>query len=259
MRAYTAPRPFTVVGAARRAIRACAEPDGVALEEGLHKRVLSEPALNASRPSWGAIVQILYTCARLNGTVVDKTHASNPFEFQLDTGAVVDGLQRGVASMAVGERALLTCEARWAHGSNGIGKVAGGEGLRYDIELLSCREGPTPESEVLDLETYRTALDGNLVASGSTPSYNWTETGEELRITVELRTGQGKRDIECDLRSRRIRIAVADGGPPIEGELKRRIRSDDSFWVLDEVDGVRTLEVTLAKQSLYARWEGIFK
>ena len=108
---------------------------------GVRKRVLRPGPDDSSTPVWGALVYVAYTGTLPNGTVFEEKTADAPFSFQLNTGAVVDGLERGVETMRVGERAQLTLAAEWAHGSLGVpGHIPQDSTLCYDIELLDWEE-----------------------------------------------------------------------------------------------------------------------
>eukprot|EP00965_Chrysotila_dentata_P015413 510053-Pleurochrysis_carterae.AAC.4 len=66
--------------------------------------------------------------------------------------------------MAVGERAIVRCEPKWAYGELGAGDVVPKRTtITYEIELLSWRDGPEVESDDLDLETYKSSLQGKQV------------------------------------------------------------------------------------------------
>ena len=156
------PRPLTTLGALIvrpqrvpaprtrcRSIAACAidvparGDDELLLSEdgGVRKQVLRPGPDDSTTPDWGALVHVAYTGTLPNGTVFEEKTAEKPFSFQLNTGAVVDGLERGVETMRVGERARLTCAAEWAHGALGVpGHIPPDSALCYDIELLDWEE-----------------------------------------------------------------------------------------------------------------------
>jgi FKBP-type peptidyl-prolyl cis-trans isomerase len=51
---------------------------------------------------------------------------------------VIGCWDKGFATMRVGEKAVLTCDADEAYGERGSGaKIPGGATLRFDVELLS--------------------------------------------------------------------------------------------------------------------------
>ena len=232
----------------------------------LTKSILREGEESGGTPQWAAMVSVHFTGRFPNGTVFDEKFANKPFEFQLNANAVVDGMERGVASMLPGERALLTCEPRWAYGGVGVGsRIPPNATLVYDVELLSWKEGPPVDNDELDMHTYRSSLEGKAAASGRTASYRWSEGGEEVTLWLPLREGEGARDVECEFGLRTVRVgfkggAAADEGAEareVVGDLKGRIRTDDSYWVIDDEQGVRELQVVLAKAGAFTRWDGV--
>ena len=178
------PRPLTTnrrCGAAR----GCAvevEEVLVTSDGGVRKRVLQAAPAGALPPAWGAMVRVSYTAAFDNGTIFERHGSDDSFEFQLNTGQVIDGLARGVASMRVGERAALTCSPEWGHGSLGLPPhIPGDETLRYSLELVSTSKGPPVENDDFDMHVYRNALEGKDSGQGATAGYRWSEGGEEVR------------------------------------------------------------------------------
>ena len=64
-----------------------------------------------------------------------------PFEFCLGSGQVIAGWERGVATMKVGERAVLTCAPVFAYGSSGAGSdIPPKASLNFEVELLGWKE-----------------------------------------------------------------------------------------------------------------------
>ena len=82
-----------------------AEPQDVVLTPcgGVRKRVLQAAPEGALAPEWGSLVEVHFTGRFPNGTVFDAKSAEVPFEFQLNAGVVVDGMQKGVESMRVAQ------------------------------------------------------------------------------------------------------------------------------------------------------------
>lgn len=61
-----------------------------------------------------------YTGRLLDGTVFDSSKKRNePFVFKIGAGQVIKGWDQGVATMKVGEHAILTCSPEFAYGARG--------------------------------------------------------------------------------------------------------------------------------------------
>lgn len=121
-----------------------AEPEEpLTSDGGVRKQVLAPAPEGAASPERGSLVSVRYTGGYANGTVLDGKHADEPLDFQLGGGTMADGLERGVGSMRVGERARVSCSQRWAAGVEGLERLFHeGESLVYDVELVASRPGP---------------------------------------------------------------------------------------------------------------------
>ncbi|KAL3927218.1 MAG: hypothetical protein SGPRY_002927 [Prymnesium sp.] len=237
-------------------------PIPVTSDGGVQKRVLQQAEEGATMPLTGALVRVIYTCAYLNGTILDTIHASEPREFQLGTGDVVEGLNRAVRTMRVGERASITCTPRWMQGIVNVDKrVPTNTSLLYDVELLSWKEGPPLDSddEDFDMHTYKTSLEGKAAASGRTDRYAWSESGGEVTLWLPLDDDALARDIRCDFSKRLLQVWISEETlPRLSGELKGRANAEDSYWVIDDYEGARHLQIVLAKAGAFTCWDGVF-
>lgn len=83
------------------------------------KAVLNEPTDSLSEtPQEKANVNILYKCRLSNfDTVVDENeNKESPFSFTVGEGNVIKGLDVGIRSMRVGERAVFKIPPKFAYG-----------------------------------------------------------------------------------------------------------------------------------------------
>lgn len=230
-------------------------PDG-----SLSKIILKEPTdKDGDTPAWGAMVSVHFTGRFPNGTVFDSGHAEKIFEFQLNTDAVVDGMERGVKSMRPGERAELTCEPQWAYAGAGVGsRIPPNATLLYDVELLSWNEGPPIDNQQFDMQTYKSSLEGKRAGSGETADYTWDEGGEDVTLWLPLLEGETKHDINCSFRPRNVCVRVGSGEDmrEVSGDLKGRCAPDESYWVIDDEGDERRIQVVLAKAGAFVKWDG---
>jgi FK506-binding protein 1 len=92
------------------------------------------------RPTVGDVVKLHYTCTlAATGAVIESTRQTRrlPFEFVLGAGAVVRGLDKGVASMSFGERAKFTVSAQYGYGDRGYPPVIPPRSvLVFDVNLI---------------------------------------------------------------------------------------------------------------------------
>ena len=91
----------------------------------------------------GQVVQVHYTGTLEDGTQFDSSRARGaPLEVVLGQGHVIKGWDLGIASMRVGERAMLKIAPEYAYGNRGAGGVIpAGATLLFDVELVGIKPG----------------------------------------------------------------------------------------------------------------------
>jgi len=120
----------------------------ILFDGGIKKKIIKNG--HGEMPTAGSKVTVHYTgTLASDGSKFDSSRdRDEPFEFEIGEGKVIKGWDEGVATMRVGERALLTCQPDFAYGPEGsppnIPKMAT---LIFDVELLSFKEN---EEDVTD-------------------------------------------------------------------------------------------------------------
>ena len=95
----------------------------------------------------GMTVAVHYTGKVTDGTVFDSSiPRGEPIEFQLGSGMVIPGWEKGILGMKVGEKRILTIAPELAYGPDGItnranGKtiIPGNATLVFDVELVAVK------------------------------------------------------------------------------------------------------------------------
>src|SRR3954464_9840552 len=90
-------------------------------------------------PTTGETVIVHYTGWLTDGTKFDSSvDRDERFPFVLGTGQVIQGWDRGVATMQVGEKSKLTIPPELAYGNDGYpGAIPPKARLIFEVELLS--------------------------------------------------------------------------------------------------------------------------
>jgi len=86
----------------------------------------------------GQVVSVHYTGWLTNGTKFDSSlDRGTPFQFLLGAGQVIQGWDKGVAGMKVGEKRKLTIPSKLGYGDMGAGNVIPPKAtLVFEVQLL---------------------------------------------------------------------------------------------------------------------------
>lgn len=94
---------------------------------------------NGEMPKTGDTVAVHYVGTLTDGTKFDSSRdRGEPIAFKLGVGQVIQGWDKGIAAMRVGERGVLTIAPELGYGDHGAGAtIPGGATLVFDVELVS--------------------------------------------------------------------------------------------------------------------------
>lgn len=88
----------------------------------------------------GNKVTVHYTGWLTNNTKFDSSKdRGQPFTFQLGSGSVIAGWEKGVAGMKVGGVRKLTIPPDMGYGSRGVGSIPPNSVLVFEVELLDVK------------------------------------------------------------------------------------------------------------------------
>ncbi|MBA0647457.1 hypothetical protein Goklo_015334 [Gossypium klotzschianum] len=110
-------------------------------DEKILKKILKEGE-GYDRPYNGTMVQVKLIGKLEDGMIfVKKGHDEGSFEFKVDEGQVIDGLEKTVKTMKKGEHALTTVQPEYAFGSSEsqqeLAVVPANSTVYYEVELVS--------------------------------------------------------------------------------------------------------------------------
>jgi FKBP-type peptidyl-prolyl cis-trans isomerase len=87
----------------------------------------------------GQTVKVNYVGKFIAGKKTDEVFDSGNFSFILGAGQVVDGFDKGIAKMRVGEKSILIFDSTLGYGASGAGgSIPGNTPLLFEIEVLSA-------------------------------------------------------------------------------------------------------------------------
>ncbi|MCL5436636.1 MAG: FKBP-type peptidyl-prolyl cis-trans isomerase [Candidatus Dependentiae bacterium] len=115
------------------------------IASGLEKQIVKEGT--GAQPQRGQPVRVHYTgwlYDKKTGTRGNKFDSSvdrgQPFVFVVGMGQVIRGWDLGIASMKVGEKALLIIDPDFGYGAQGAGRVIPPNAtLMFEVELLGIK------------------------------------------------------------------------------------------------------------------------
>ena len=87
----------------------------------------------------GQSVTVNYTGKFIAGKKLDNVFDSGNFTFVLGARQVVDGFDKGITKMRVGEKATLIFLSSLGYGANGQGSIPANTPLLFEIEVVSAK------------------------------------------------------------------------------------------------------------------------
>jgi len=104
-------------------------------------KIITKEGDVSQRPKAGQEMEMHYTGTLPDGTQFDSSRSKGrTFKFVLGQGRVIQGWEKGVATMCLGERANLVCGPDHAYGASGIpGIIPPNAVLIFDVELINFK------------------------------------------------------------------------------------------------------------------------
>jgi len=94
----------------------------------------------------------------------------------------------------------------------------------------------------------------------NTPHYKWTQTIEDVMVTVAVPQGTRAREVDVQIKTERLFVKLkAQPKAIIDGQLCAPIKPMDSIWTLEDDGNEKVLSLTLVKASKHESWKGLIK
>ena len=96
-----------------------------------------KPGDGCTYPQVGQKISCHYVLTLTSGKKVDSSRdRGKPFQFMLGRGEVIEGWDKGLLKMSVGERSKLTVPSNMGYGAMSIPGIPANSTLLFDVELL---------------------------------------------------------------------------------------------------------------------------
>lgn len=118
-------------------------------------------------PTQGQEVSVNYVGRLENGTVFDQSaDHGEPLKINIGTGQVIEGWDKGIMAMTLGEKSDLYIKSKYGYGDMGSPpKIPGGATLIFTVELIQIADRRPTRWQMSDTELIQVALrqkdDGN--------------------------------------------------------------------------------------------------
>jgi len=147
----------------------------LAMADGLKIEVIKEGDGNVAEN--GQRVTVHYEGRLADNTVFDASKPrGQPFSFTIGAGQVIQGWEKGVSGMKVGEKRRLTIPADLGYGAAGAGDVIPPHAtLMFDIELLAVIM-PVTLGQATPADLLQAQKDGVIIVDIRRPE-EWAQTG----------------------------------------------------------------------------------
>lgn len=86
--------------------------------------------------------------------------------------------------------------------------------------------------------------------------YSWTQSLQEVNITVPIPKGTKSRSIVCEIKKTHLKLSLKGQAPIIDGELCNEVKTGDCFWSIEDN---AVVSVLLTKQNQREWWKCLIR
>lgn len=95
-----------------------------------------------------------------------------------------------------------------------------------------------------------------LIGNGLTTSkYSFTQTLQDLTLNVFIPNGVKGKDLIVDFTNHSLKVQIKGQPAIIDGQLPEKIKTEETVWTIDTVDGRRVAQITFEKIDKMKWWE----
>ncbi|KAJ4981214.1 hypothetical protein NE237_032051 [Protea cynaroides] len=87
-------------------------------------------------------------------------------------------------------------------------------------------------------------------------NYSWTQTLQEVTVTVPVPPGTKSRFVACEIKKNHLKIGLKGVPPIIDGDLYQSVKVDDCFWSIEDS---KFLSILLTKHNQMEWWKSLVK
>ncbi|WCJ26956.1 Nuclear migration protein nudC [Euphorbia peplus] len=86
--------------------------------------------------------------------------------------------------------------------------------------------------------------------------HSWTQTIQELTVSIPVPPGTKSRDIICEIKKKSLKVGLKGQAPILDGELFETIKVDDCFWNLEDQ---KLISILMTKVDRMNWWKSLLK
>ncbi|KAM7274350.1 hypothetical protein ACFE04_029014 [Oxalis oulophora] len=231
--------------------------DSLASKENLAKRALLVPIEYEEEKPTKASSSVLHPPPPIKKTV--------PFTASLDSTNPLDFMKKAIDFMeketeflsndsAVTQivELLQAANSRATVAAKNKKKKAEEDAHKAESAKRVKEEDPTPVADVEVEKNDNGAREPNKGNGLDLENYSWTQTLQEVTVTVPIPPGTKSRFVVCEIKKNSIKVGLKGQPLIIEGELHKPIKPDESYWSIEDQ---KTLSILLTKHNQMEWWK----
>jgi len=85
--------------------------------------------------------------------------------------------------------------------------------------------------------------------------YYWTQTLGDLTLSVYIPAATKSKDIVCTFTTSKLKLGLKGQPTIFDGEFCEKIKTEDTLWTIEEVDGKKILQLSIEKSDKMKWWD----